>query len=251
VAYNGHYPIYYSVVSAAVLPRVERSVLPPTADTYECLRAFYGYKIQHMDEAMELKAKADRLINVGAEANSPAEVGDLIMTAISNERDMLERKLSQQFDGEALLVDGGIGRSLNDAADCRTVVGVVKSHRKQYFVSEERASKVLDMKPGMRTSVFRREEGKNESLAPFSFYLKLFDGESEGPFFGLVRVELPPFEAFVDRADEIAGWVLAERAPLSLPDPRYDRMLYPVRLVEQYLKSRLPSEASIRGLIGK
>ncbi len=252
VAYHGLYPIYYSVTCAAVLPRIERQVLPPDDQNYANVRAFFGYLLPSLPEFQELRSLADEVRSVGSGKDpSPADIGDKIMNAISDRRDELERKLAREFRGGALLVDGGIGRSLQDEADSRVVVGVVKSHRKQYFASEERASLVVSMKPGMRSSVFLREQGVNDDLAPYSFYLKLHDREGQGPFFGLVRVEMPPLEEFVDRADEIAGWILAERAPLSLPDPRYDRMLYPIRLVEQYLKSRLPSESAIRGLLGK
>jgi hypothetical protein len=39
------------------------------------------------------------------------------------------------------------------------------------------------------------------------------------------------------RADEVSRWILAEAAPLALPDPRWDKMVYGVRDCEEYLRA--------------
>jgi hypothetical protein len=39
-------------------------------------------------------------------------------------------------------------------------------------------------------------------------------------------------------ADTLSRRLLAERAPLSTPDPRWDRLLYGIHSVEQYLHAR-------------
>ncbi len=36
---------------------------------------------------------------------------------------------------------------------------------------------------------------------------------------------------------------------MSLPDPRYDRLLYPFRMCEQHLRSRAPSELMLRAAL--
>ena len=58
--------------------------------------------------------------------------------------------------------------------------------------------------------------------------------------FPLVRVEVAASEASVELADEVSRWLLAETAPLALPDPRWDRLLYPIRDCEEYLRARAP-----------
>jgi hypothetical protein len=68
--------------------------------------------------------------------------------------------------------------------------------------------------------------------------------------FGLARAEMPAEGRYLEMADEIAGWILTERCPLSLPDPRFDVLLYPIHLVELHLKARQPSDAAIGGLVG-
>jgi hypothetical protein len=108
----------------------------------------------------------------------------------------------------------------------------------------------LDLKPGQRTPVFLRERNQQQGKEANSFYLRLFDCSGQSPLFGLIRVEMPSSSTLLARVDEICGWLLAERDPLSLPDSRYDRMLYPIRLVEQHLKARQPSDAAIRAILG-
>jgi hypothetical protein len=56
-------------------------------------------------------------------------------------------------------------------------------------------------------------------------------------FHGLVRVQVSPDNGAPATADSISRWLLAERAPLSTPDPRWDRLLYGIHSVESYLRA--------------
>ena len=60
---------------------------------------------------------------------------------------------------------------------------------------------------------------------------------------GLLRVEIAmpdrstSKQAIADRANLVSRWILAELMPLSLPDSRWDKMLYGVRDCEEFLKT--------------
>jgi hypothetical protein len=59
---------------------------------------------------------------------------------------------------------------------------------------------------------------------------------------GLIRVEVAPPAAGIDadvgrRADVVSRWILAEIAPVSLPDGRWDKMVYGVRDCEEFLRA--------------
>ena len=83
-------------------------------------------------------------------------------------------------------------------------------------------------------------EPQTRNLTPVrSFYLRLRPHHARDIFWGLVRVEMARSHEPA-MADVVAGWLLAETAPLSLPDARWDRLLYPIRDCEQYLRSRAP-----------
>ena len=59
---------------------------------------------------------------------------------------------------------------------------------------------------------------------------------------GLVRVEIAEphvsTESEVrDRADEVSRAILSEVTPLSLPDSRWDKMVYGIRDCEEFLRA--------------
>lgn len=178
-----------------------------------------------------------------------------IQTAVSTVRDRMERELALTWLGGGsagdrwLLVDGGIASLSAEFGGFRPVVGVVKTHRRQYFRCMERAQVIADLRVGERTSVFEVRLGSWRDRA-YSWYLRLHEGHMESPLFGLVRVEMPADPETLRYVDEVSSWLLTERFPLSFPDSRYDRLLYPIRRVEMYLRSRQPSDIALCGLIG-
>jgi hypothetical protein len=53
----------------------------------------------------------------------------------------------------------------------------------------------------------------------------------------LLRVEAAAGDDITDRANEISRWVIAEGAPLALPDGRWDKMAYGIRDTEEFLRA--------------
>lgn len=250
--YYGLSPVYLAHVSAGLLPRRDREILGTEAGAYREEFDFYVPSDLPIAERLaEVGAIGIHRVPVDAEA-TPLQVRKAIVDAISDRRDGLEERLAQEFDHDGrLLIDGGIGKALRGGREDRFVVGVVKSHRRQYFRSRDRVQTILGLRAGQRTSAFWRERDEAQGVRAISFYLRLHSRDDAGPLHGLVRVELPPDEEQLDLVDEIAGWILHERAPSSLPDARYDRLLYPIRLVERHLKARQPSDVRLHALVGR
>jgi hypothetical protein len=157
------------------------------------------------------------------------------------ERELAERWCRREGDGlrAVLCVDGSIQSSEHlAAAPC--VVGVVKSHRTLY-VDGPALRTVLALARGERSTVFRVSVGRRQPVA--SWYLRLRDPAGRDPMWGLVRLEASLPEAgeapasLARRADAISRAVLAEVAPLALPDARWDKLLYPIRDCEQFLRA--------------
>jgi len=44
-------------------------------------------------------------------------------------------------------------------------------------------------------------------------------------------------QEITERANLISRWILAEMIPLSLPDSRWDKMVYGIRDCEEYLRA--------------
>ncbi|MGB7211362.1 MAG: hypothetical protein WBC97_01935 [Gemmatimonadales bacterium] len=168
----------------------------------------------------------------------PHPVGDLFLAraAVERRRSQLEREVGHAFRAastEWLVVDGSLTESPDWALDPR-MVGVIKSHASLPFAGQELET-YLRLPPRARSSVFRPA---SRARAPVhSWALRLWPWEGKDLLYGLVRVEVAPSKDVAARADEISRWVLAERAPMSTPDARWDRLLYGIHDVERYLKS--------------
>jgi hypothetical protein len=175
----------------------------------------------------------------------PLALLDRAVHFVQADRERAERELAEEWcrrqstDGGFLLVDGGIQGS-DLLAGARCVLGVVKSHRTLYAEGDA-LRLVLALGAGERSTAFRVSVGRRAPVA--SWYLRLRDPAGRDPMWGLVRVEaaLPDAgeapEAATRRFDAASRAVLAEAAPLALPDGRWDKMVYPIRDCEQFLKA--------------
>ena len=119
----------------------------------------------------------------------------------------------------------------------RRAIGLIKSVARPEFVGKD-VGMLLDLEPGMRTTSFvpdwqlRRDQGERRT----SWYLRVWPPQRGADALGsLMRVEAPR-DMQPDQIDEISRWILAERAPLAKPDPRWPAMIYPIHYVEKILK---------------
>lgn len=174
----------------------------------------------------------------------PIELLRFAVDAVKHDRERLERDLAEtwvQGTGDRgpgnLFVDGGlpIGALASESDSC---VGVIKSHHTIYAPGDSMAS-ILALEENERSSVFVIQRAWGPPV--LSWYLRLREPPSHDPFMGLVRVEIARTvseeSALTERANEVSRWILAERAPLALPDARWDRMVYGIRDCEEFLRA--------------
>ncbi len=248
----GHHfgmPIVFGTASAAVRVRVNRRMItwghqPPRVERRIFLPLRYlpalsaagaaGFGAKEVGWQIVDTSTADR--NGDYPSQHPAVLLERAIRAVDQEREALEDQMAEAWcaRGEApLFVDGGISRSpLVASSSC--AVGVIKSHRTLY-VEGDALRIVLALQKGERSSVFRVSPRSRSSV--LSWYLRLRDPEGREPMWGLVRVEVAECDRPAERADEVSRWVLAETAPLSLPDGRWDKMAYGVRDCEEFLRA--------------
>jgi len=169
-------------------------------------------------------------------ARHPMELLAFARTAVQRRRELLEIALAEQWcdsETEPLFVDGGISGA-GRASQSALAVGVVKSHRTLYATGDSLGI-VMALEAGVRTTAFEIRSPRRTTVA--SWYLRLRDARGRDPFFGLVRVEIARDSWSAARADEVSRWVLAERAPVALPDKRWSTMAYGIRDCEEYLRA--------------
>lgn len=183
----------------------------------------------------------------------PLAVRTRALDMVAQERETLERRLAAdwcQHEARWLWIDGGISGNLAvDAAS--PAFGVVKSHTTLYGDTDA-LRQTMGLSMGERGPLFLVQHRSRRAVA--SWYLRMHRADDGDPLHGLVRVEVaPPANVFPghstatpdvealaklsSRADHISEWMLAERAPIALPDPRWDTLTYGVYACEQFLKA--------------
>jgi hypothetical protein len=232
-------PIVWARIAAVIRRRSNRRLLTWDAPIVECgLYAPLSLLDRHTRAALAdtpildtSRSEDDALIS-----RHPAHVIEQALHAVQRERERAERALAErwcQAVGEPLLVDGSISGS-EIVASHPCAVGVVKSHR-QLYASLALLEVILALASGERTPVVCIAPRNRTPV--HSWYLRLRDGVAHDALWGIVRVEIGESRDPMARADEVSRWVLAERAPLALPDARWDRMTYPVRECEEFLRA--------------
>ena len=233
VAYAGSAPIYIGEIAAAVRERRGARLKTAVEDTR---RVAIG-------RPRALSAAGDALDGLATldlpEDEPPHPVRDLTQAsrALDRARGQLELEVGRRFRRGSrcwLLVDGSLAESPEWATDPHTV-GISKSHATLPFEGDD-LDRYLRLPLGYRSSIFAPQ---TRSVAPVhAWALRLWAWETKDLFHGLVRVEVSPANGIPATADLISRRLLAERVPISTPDPRWDRLLYGIHSVEQYLRAR-------------
>ena len=250
VAYDGVVQVVDAYVAAAVRRRDAQGVLHTT---FERSRAFAVAPVASMSAALRqvLEQSAPDLEPVdggGDLVGQPARYLEKVESTVRRVRAHLERELAEACTGELgadewLVVDGLLSRSPAVARHPRAL-GVIKSHGAQ-FLEGRGLERALTLPAGHRTSVFAVRGGHTRTEV-YSWYLRLWPWEGNDLLYALLRIEARAHPDSVARASELSGWLWAERAPLATPATRWDRLLYPLHRVEEYLKTRAPRSPAVR-----
>lgn len=243
---NGPVPIIYGYVAAAVRVRGNDRRMRALQGYHDVDEALYFSK--KLAERYGLSITGVRCVDTSSDETieHPLALTQAAHDKISTVRGGLESRLASRWVAEYtggddwLLVDGGLQ---SDYGESGNIVGVTKSHGTQYLTWEEQ-SIVLSLRVGERSSAFIPKI-RNHARPVYSWYLRMHPSEGRDVYFGLVRVEIPRSSHKLAMVDEISRWLLAERAPLSLPDSRWDKMIYPIRDCELFMKSLAPSHTSL------
>jgi hypothetical protein len=232
VAYAGAAPIVLAEVAAAVRERRDRAL----ATVLEERRQYVIGRPAALAAAGEA---LDDFRTVALPTDQPPHpVRDLASAAraIDQARGALELTLGERYRERSaawLIVDGALTESPRWAADPR-MIGLSKSHATLPFDGEE-LDRYLRLPHAHRSSVYAPD---TRALTPVhEWALRLWPWEGKDLFHGLVRVQVAPVNGDSATADALSRRLLAERAPLSTPDHRWDRLLYGIHSVESFLRA--------------
>lgn len=240
-------PIVYAYGAAVIRERAERRMRTLRLDAGELLQERHGlfFPSEHVprQSLADLTVAGLDLVDITPEGTEPLPLFPPLLYAraklfVNRWREQLEHRIAEAWcraPAGWLLLDGSITGSTAVAA-CPAVAGIIKSHRTRFFDGAD-ARVLLNLKPGERTSVF--EPAIRHDAPVRSWYLRVRPADRRDVFWGLVRLEIARSQP-VETADLISRWILAETRPLSLPDARWDRLLYAIRDCEEFLRARAP-----------
>jgi len=241
LAWKNAVPIVYGVVSAGIRERIARRLVCWRNPIIE--RRIYAPLSLLPGDPLHAAFPPGELIDTASPGSDgvcppahPLILLERAKVAVSRDREQAERRLIErwcQHEVRPVLVDGGIARSATAAAS-EVVVGAVKSHRTLYATGSA-LDVVVALRAGERSSVLRLRSGSGTTV--LAWYLRLREPAGHDALWGLVRLEMSDSAPITERADEVSRWMLAERAPLALPDARWDTMTYGVRSVEEMLRA--------------
>ena len=233
----GMTPIVRAHVSAAVLQRRDRALSPAAHQSEEFIVASLDRLPPDTVDGLYETGLAVHDAGVSDREHPILDV-QLAVRQIEWRRRAVEiaavSAYRRRFPEEWVFIDGSL-RGFGEAIRRSNALGVIKSHETQFFAGVDLET-ALTLPEGHRTTVFRRTGDEEDT--PFSWYLRLRDWVGEDILFGLVRLEREPGPHGLDGVDDICRWLLAERAPIAAPDARWDRLLYPIREVENYLRAK-------------
>jgi hypothetical protein len=230
VAYAGSSPLLVAEVAAAVRLRWDRHL---TTVVEERLLFVAGRAASLARAGVALAGTDCHVIEDDGPAHPHRDL-ELARRLVDRIRGNLELSVYDRFRGAHdgwILVDGSLATSSALAADPRAV-GLSKSHATLPFEGQD-LDRYLCLPAGCRSSMFQ-PAGEHAPVAAWG--LRLWPFEGRDLLHGFVRLEVSPSAASTDHADQVSRWVLAERTPVSA-DPRWDRLLYGIHSVEQYLKA--------------
>jgi hypothetical protein len=232
VGYAGSSPIVVASVAAAVRERIGRALATRVVQRRDVAIG----RSSALDAAGPALDALERIELPDADAPHPIRELAQAGAALDDARGALEVAVGVAYrsrSDEWLVVDGSLAESPVWARDPR-MIGVAKSHASLPFDGADLEA-YLRLPPGHRSPIFAPASRR---LAPVAAWaVRLWAWEGKDLLHGLIRVEVAPVNGTPDVADRISRWLLAERAPISAPDPRWDRMLYGIRSVEEFLKA--------------
>jgi hypothetical protein len=227
VANDGVSGLFWARIGAAVLERHDRRLSCVLRRRRELLIGRQATLDQLSPEFLE----AERLPLSASVPPHPVRDQLLSQRIVDQERGRLEIEVGRAWRQTSpgwLIVDGSLSQSPAWAGD-PCMLGLVKSHSALPFEGDDLV-RYLRLPAGHRTSVFAAEQ--NVVAPVYSWALRLWPWEGKDLLHGLIRAEAAPTDETLARVGTLSRWLLAERAPISAPDKRWDRLLYGIRNVE-------------------
>lgn len=157
------------------------------------------------------------------------------------ESEHLSEWLTATDESERILVDGSLAH-LPMAAD--RAVGVCKDNHPRFFESEVSRS-VLGLGYGERSSLFTYETPLGKRIT--SWFMRIRQPVGQAATFGLIRPELMSDGVIgPEEVSAVSRAVFNLRNPVAYPAPKWERLIYPLRVCTEFLNNHLPKVQTLK-----
>lgn len=178
------------------------------------------------------------------------------------EKDLVKR-LSNDYPEDWIVVDGTLFdvEGYSDLKEIH-VVGISKSFTLNPRVSKEGKQEKIGylvellrkLKEGQRSPVYKLIPDSNHlDRYTYMWFIRIHSPR-QSPVSGIVKVELPPSERYLDRkelektVDGLSHSIFRMRNPYLYDNRRGESFLYPIYVAEMLVKSKLSSVEKLRGI---
>jgi hypothetical protein len=178
------------------------------------------------------------------------------------EKDLVKR-LSNDYPKDWIVVDGTLFdvEGYSDLKEIH-VVGISKSFTLDPRVSKEGKQERIEylvellrkLKEGQRSPVYKLIPDSNHlDRYTYMWFIRIHSPR-QSPVSGIVKVELPPSERYLDRkelektVDGLSHSIFRMRNPYLYDNRRGESFLYPIYVAEMLVKSKLSSVEKLRGI---
>jgi len=226
-----------------------------------------GIKVKLSTEKWELE---DPLSHMGGRRVSLTDTAEMRAAAVRRarrrmkncEKDLVKR-LSNDYPEDWIVVDGTLFdvEGYSDLKEIH-VVGISKSFTLDPRVSKEGKQERIEylvellrkLKEGQRSPVYKLIPDSNHlDRYTYMWFIRIHSPR-QSPVSGIVKVELPPSERYLDRkelektVDGLSHSIFRMRNPYLYDNRRGESFLYPIYVAEMLVKSKLSSVEKLRGI---
>jgi hypothetical protein len=261
LANGAHIPVHYCTVAATILERSERCFHP--VDGLLLKKDLILVSKSHIPKPGtldRLEAEGVTIVDTGVTSTNFNELCRKAQYWSKAKRLELEAELIELWDktysGPSFLVVDGTIMNLRSEDAVARCLGISKQIQERHHELADH-KKILGLKNGERSWTFSfkgvDEDSRMGARDRISWYLRIRDTKGRHPEFGLLRCEISKRhkDAAPELADRLSRSLCAERFPIAYPDSRWDRLLYPIRQCEQYLRSKCKPVRSIQAAFGR
>jgi hypothetical protein len=258
VASGVEIPVHYCITGAIILSRTERKFRvwgQPQLENYVLLPKQF---VKDPSILAQFESADLRIKDTGADRAEYTQMRICAVRAALELTRSLRHGLYQQWragDGaeqrKLLVLSGNIFDIPNSELS-----GNVVAIDPQFYAPWQNSAL---LEPALKTEGFNRSQlllvskPGTDGLAKYMWYVRLRKTKQAIPEFGLLRCMIVAEDEVAASAwaDAVSTRLLDERIPVTFPEKDWDRLIFPVKLCQDYLESMIPSRETVRSYFAR